>query len=222
MARFEVVELFESINGEGRFVGELSNFVRLRGCNLHCSYCDTAWACGKDAFCQMMTEEEICQRLLQSGIQRVTLTGGEPLVAPDIDVLLERLSREERLSVEVETNGSIPLAPFRGLLRMPSFTLDYKLQGSGMEPHMCLENFRDVAPCDTVKFVVSSRADLERAEEIIREYALTERCAVFFSPVFSSLEPVEIVAFMRERTLNQVKLQLQLHKYIWDSEQRGV
>lgn len=222
MAQFEVVELFESINGEGRFAGELANFVRLKGCNLRCSYCDTAWAYADDVPCQCMTEEEICQRLLRSGIQRVTLTGGEPLASPDIEILLRRLSLEETLFVEVETNGSIPVAPFRRLRRVPMFTFDYKLAGSGMEQSMCPENFREAAACDTVKFVVSDRKDLERAEEIIREYALSERCTVILSPVFTSIEPVEIVEFLRDRRLNHVRLQLQLHKYIWDANQRGV
>lgn len=222
MAEFEVVEIFDSINGEGRFAGELANFVRLKGCNLRCSYCDTAWACEETAACRRMSEEEICQRLLQSGIRRVTLTGGEPLAAPHIEVLLQRLLMEETLLVEVETNGSIPVARFRRLERVPMFTFDYKLAGSGMEQAMCPENFQEVAACDTVKFVVCDRADLERTEEIVRKYALSEKCTVILSPVFTRIEPVEIVEFLRERRWNHVRLQLQLHKYIWDANQRGV
>ena len=161
MADFEVVEIFESINGEGRFAGELSNFVRLKGCNLRCTYCDTAWAYEADAPRTVMTEEEICERLLQSGISRVTLTGGEPMIAKNIDVLLERLSREESLEVEIETNGSVSLTAFRQMKRPPSFTIDYKLAGSGMETKMCMDNFAEVVKQDTVKFVVSGRSDLE-------------------------------------------------------------
>ncbi|MCH5267786.1 MAG: putative 7-carboxy-7-deazaguanine synthase QueE [Lachnospiraceae bacterium] len=222
MAEFHVAEIFESINGEGRFAGELASFVRLKGCNLHCSYCDTAWACTGDASCQVVTEEQICRRVLDSGIRRVTLTGGEPLAHPEIEVLLKRLSEEESLQVEIETNGSIPIRPFRHYKNSPSFTIDYKLPGSGMEEHMCDENFRGITSADTVKFVVSHRADLERAEQVMTEYSLSDRCAVFFSPVFGLIEPVEIVEFLRERCLNGVKLQLQLHKFIWDSQTRGV
>lgn len=87
---------------------------------------------------------------------------------------------------------------------------------------MCLENFSFLAETDTVKFVVGDLADLERAAEIIRAFDLTTRCCVYFSPVFGKMHPDTIVSFMKEHTLNQVRLQLQLHKYIWDPERRGV
>ena len=209
MADFEVVEIFESINGEGRFAGELSNFVRLKGCNLRCTYCDTAWAYEADAPRTVMTEEEICERLLQSGISRVTLTGGEPMIAKNIDVLLERLSREESLEVEIETNGSVSLTAFRQMKRPPSFTIDYKLAGSGMETKMCMDNFAEVVK-------------QERAYEVTREYHLDQRCMVILSPVFGRIEPAEMVDFLREKRWNGVRLQLQLHKFIWDPDKRGV
>ncbi len=222
MADFQVVELFESINGEGRFAGELANFVRLKGCNLRCNYCDTAWAYDDDADCVVMTEEEICRKLLDSGIYRVTLTGGEPLFRENIAVLLERIDREEGLALEVETNGSVPISPFREIASKTSFTLDYKLPGSGMEQQMCLENFEQVSPQDTVKFVVSDRSDMEKATEIIHRYELDKKCTVIFSAVFDRIEPVDMVAFLQENKLNHVRVQLQLHKFIWDPQKRGV
>lgn len=222
MAEFDVVEIFESINGEGRFAGELATFVRLKGCNLCCSYCDTSWASDRDAPCEVMTEEQIAEKLLQSGIKRVTLTGGEPLAHPHIEVLLERLSQEKGLKVEIETNGSVPIAKFHNDTNRPTFTVDYKLPGSGMEERMCTDNFRNIHFDDTVKFVISHKEDLERAEHIIREYDLCARCAVIFSPAFGAIEPVEIVDFLRDKCLNDVRLQLQLHKFIWNPQKRGV
>lgn len=222
MAKYHVVEIFESINGEGMRAGELAVFVRMRDCNLHCSYCDTAWACEKEAPCTLLSEGDICKRILESGIKNVTLTGGEPLLQPDIEVLLQRLTAEETLRLEIETNGSIDVTPYRKLRPSLVFTLDYKLPGSGMEDQMCLENFHSITPQDTVKFVVSDDRDLTRAREIIEEYELPMRCHVIFSAVFGRISPQEIVAFMRKCCMNDVRLQLQMHKLIWDPEQRGV
>ncbi len=222
MAEYHVVEIFESINGEGMRAGELSVFVRMRDCNLHCSYCDTAWACRKDAPSEVMSEEEICRRVLDSGIKNVTLTGGEPLLQKDIGILLQRLASERTLRVEIETNGSIDVAPFRGMQNPPVFTLDYKLPGSGMEDRMCLDNFRFVAAQDTVKFVVSDDRDLTQAKKIMEEYDLSMRCHVILSAVFGRMKPERIVEFMRKHQWNDVRLQLQMHKLIWDPEKRGV
>lgn len=222
MAEYHVVEMFESINGEGMRAGELAVFVRMRDCNLHCSYCDTAWACKKEAPCTLMSEEEICKRVLETGIKNVTLTGGEPLLQPEIGVLLQRLTAEENLRLEIETNGSIDVTPYRKSGRSPVFTLDYKLPGSGMEGQMCMDNFRSVTPQDTVKFVVSDGRDLIRAKEMMEEYELPKRCHVILSAVFDKIDSQEIVAFMRKYCLNDVRLQLQMHKLIWDPEQRSV
>lgn len=222
MAKYNVVEIFESINGEGMRAGELAVFVRMKGCNLHCSYCDTAWACEREAPCLLMSEEEICKRVLETGIKNVTLTGGEPLLQKDIEVLLQRLAAEKTLRIEIETNGSIDVAPYRKIEHAPVFTLDYKLPGSGMEDRMCMDNFHFVTAQDTVKFVVSDDRDLTRAREIIEKYELSMRCHVIFSGVFHEIEPEEIVAFMRKHCLNDVRLQLQMHKLIWDPEQRSV
>ena len=100
--------------------------------------------------------------------------------------------------------------------------MDYKLPSSGMEKHMCLENFEILEKKDTVKFVSGSIEDLKKALEIIRRYDLSRRCHVYISPVFGSIEPAKIVDFMVENKLNDVNLQLQLHKFIWDPNMRGV
>lgn len=221
MIHYPVAETFVSINGEGTHAGQLAIFIRFRGCNLQCSFCDTMWVNQPDTPCTSMTAEEICQTVQKTGVTNVTITGGEPLLQPDIASLLAQLAETQRY-IEIETNGSVDLAPFASISPSICFTMDYKLPGSGMETHMYTDNFALLKPQDTVKFVAGSRADLNRALEIIQKYDLTHRCHVYFSPVFGSIEPVELVDFMMEHTLNDVNLQLQMHKIIWDPDKRGV
>lgn len=222
MANFKVVEIFESINGEGRRVGQLAIFIRLQKCNLNCSYCDTRWANGDDAPYTLMSEDEIYDRILKSGIKNITLTGGEPLLHKDVEILLEKIGENPNLSLEIETNGSIELEKFSKLKNPPLFTMDYKLPSSKMENKMCLDNFKYLTLKDTVKFVVGTIEDLKKAKEIIERYSLIGKCAVYFSSVFNSIDPIEIVKFMKENRLNGVNLQLQIHKFIWDPESKGV
>lgn len=222
MAKYKVAEIFNSINGEGMRAGELAVFIRLQGCNLRCGYCDTMWANEAGALYTEMTTEEILQKVKAAGIRNITLTGGEPLNRPDIGELIESITSDPWLRLEIETNGSISLSPFTGYSNPPVFTLDYKLPGSGMESAMDTENFNRLKPEDTVKFVASDRKDLIRAKEIIGEYGLAERCHVILSPVFGSIHPEDMVEFMKEQKLNDIRMQIQMHKVIWDPEQRGV
>lgn len=222
MAEYKVVELFTSINGEGRRAGQLAVFVRFAGCNLRCSFCDTMWANEQEVPCRVMNEEEIVQEILRTGVRNVTLTGGEPLLQKEIGVLLERLAVEEALCVEIETNGSMPIELYREMKNRPKMTMDYKLPGSGMEQSMCLQNLECLQPEDTVKFVCKSREDLVVARQVIEKYQLTKRCAVYLSPVFGAIEPAEMVEYMKDERMNGVNLQLQLHKFIWNPEERGV
>lgn len=222
MAEFKVAEIFTSINGEGMRAGELAVFIRLQGCNLRCGYCDTMWANEAGAPCKWMTTEEILQKVKSEEIRNITLTGGEPLDRPDIGELIENITSDPWLRLEIETNGSISLKPFTAFSNPPVFTLDYKLPGSGMEAAMDLENFKWLKRQDTVKFVVSDRKDLARAKEIIGKYELARRCHVILSPVFGSIDPEEMVDFMKEQKMNDIKMQIQMHKVIWDPEQRGV
>jgi 7-carboxy-7-deazaguanine synthase len=215
----QVVEKFLSINGEGWRAGETALFIRFRGCNLRCSYCDTMWANEADCPFEEESPRALADYALQTGIRNVTLTGGEPLLQKDIKELI-RLLLEEGLRVEIETNGAVSIEGFEGA--RPVFTMDYKLPSSGYESRMLLKNMESLRKEDTVKFVSGSRQDLERALEIIRAYDLTERCHVYFSPVFGAIEPAEIVGFLLEHKLNDVRLQIQMHKVIWDPEKRGV
>ena len=222
MAVFNVVEKFVSINGEGQHAGELAVFIRLRGCNLACSYCDTRWACTADAPAEVMTEDEIISYVKSTGVRRVTLTGGEPLMAKDIQVLLEAFSKEKNILVEIETNGSISIEKFAGISNPPAFTLDYKLAGSGMEEKMDLSNFKYLQSKDTVKFVCSDVSELDKVCSIVDEYSLSDKCTVLISPVFGRIEPADMVDYLIEHKRNDIRLQFQLHKFIWDPNKRGV
>lgn len=219
---YKVVETFISINGEGQHAGELALFIRFAGCNLNCNYCDTRWANQPDVVYQEMTETEIKALVTDSGVRNVTLTGGEPLLQLGMYQLLETMGSLPDIRIEIETNGSVDIEPYMTLIRRPAFTLDYKLPGSGMEAGMNTENYRYLTKEDTVKFVISDKADLTRAREIIEQYQLEGRCGIYYSPVFGRIRPAEIVDDMIEHRLNGVHMQLQMHKFIWDPEQRGV
>ncbi|HAD18976.1 MAG TPA: putative 7-carboxy-7-deazaguanine synthase QueE [Lachnospiraceae bacterium] len=219
---YKVAELFTSINGEGVRAGQLAQFLRFAGCNIACSYCDTAWANQPDTPVIRMSDAEILAQVRKSGITNLTVTGGEPLIQPGIIHLLEYLARTDQLRIEVETNGTAALPSSEAWGEKVTFTMDYKLPGSGMESFMCMENLTRVRTCDTVKFVVSDRQDLDRAREVILAYDLTVRCHVYLSPVFGSIDPETIVEYMKKYEMNNVNLQIQIHKVIWDPEKRGV
>ncbi|MDO5145767.1 MAG: putative 7-carboxy-7-deazaguanine synthase QueE [Eubacteriales bacterium] len=221
MYSYPLVEKFISINGEGPKAGTLSAFLRMRGCNLACNYCDTAWANSPHCPCTFADSDEIIAWLTESGVKNVTLTGGEPLGIPHIDFLIEAMG-EAGFSVEIETNGSMSLEKFSSLSCRPAFTLDYKCPDSGMEDYMNMKNYAVLKSQDAVKFVVSSERDLDKAKEIITKYRLTSRCHVYLSAVFGRIEPRDIVSYMTSHCLNHVHLQLQMHKFIWSPQQRGV
>ncbi len=222
MNTYKIAEMFSSINGEGTHAGQLAFFVRFTGCNLNCSYCDTKWANVPNAEYTEMTADEIRSEAQKNGISNVTVTGGEPLIQPNIIPLLKMLCGDGRY-VEIETNGSADVSEVLKIKgNRPALTMDYKLPSSGMESFMRTENFALLEAKDTVKFVSGSLADLERALEIIRKYGLIGKCAVYISPVFGKLKPAEIVDFMLSNKLNGVNVQLQMHKFIWDPNMRGV
>jgi len=220
---FDVAEKFVSINGEGTRAGQLAVFIRFTGCNLRCSYCDTLWAADKKtASAAKMSAKDIYDYIKQTGVKNVTLTGGEPLIQENIHELLEIISEDRELYCEIETNGSVDLKPFCDIENRPSFTMDYKLPSSNMEQFMFMKNFCLLDKRDTVKFVSGSIQDLKKAKEVMEEYNLIGRVNVYISPVFGAIEPKEIVDFMIENNLNNVNLQLQMHKIIWDPDMKGV
>ncbi len=225
MSQFRVVEEFISINGEGRCAGQLAYFVRFAGCNLQCEYCDTRWANEPDVSYTVYTAEELVKKIEASGVKNVTLTGGEPLLQKDMSKLLELLRQRPQIRIEIETNGSIDIMPYMTTTQDDNitFTLDYKTSASGMEDRMCRTNYENMRSCDTVKFVVGSREDLMQAKHVIEQYHLIQKqCGIYLSSCFGEMEPAEIVDFMIEHNMNGVNVQLQMHKYIWDPDKRGV
>ena len=170
---------------------------------------------------RMISAEELTDMVIKTGVNNVTITGGEPLLQNDLYKLTDMLiSCGKR--VEIETNGSLSLKELSVREKRPVFTMDYKLPSSNMEKYMCFENFDLLDVHDTVKFVSGSIEDLERAAEIIEKYSLVDRCHVFISPVFGKINPQDIVRFMSENGMNDVRLQLQMHKFIWEPERKGV
>ena len=219
---YKVVEKFVSINGEGRLSGQLAVFIRFAGCNLDCSYCDTSWANEKNVAYELMTKEEIYNYIKSTEVTNITLTGGEPLLQAEILDLIKFLSKDERLYIEIETNGSVSIKEFVMIENTPKFTIDYKMPSSNMEDQMLIDNFNYIRKKDTIKFVVGSMNDLNRAKYIIDQYDLTRKGNVYISPVFGKIDLNEMVEFMKTNKMNKVTLQVQLHKIIWDPEKRGV
>ena len=162
--KYPVVEQFVSINGEGTKAGELAVFIRFKGCNLNCSYCDTQWANRQDTRAVGKTAADGCR----TGIDNVTMTGGEPLLQTELAGLIKELLSAGK-AVEIETNGSVSLENVRAQVKhltqerqsmeRLSMTMDYTLAGSGMETFMRMQNFSELQPQDTVKFVAGSIED---------------------------------------------------------------
>ena len=205
-----VNEIFFSIDGEGKRAGSLAAFIRLAGCNLRCSYCDTAYAFTEGT---PMRAEEIAEAV--KGWKNVTVTGGEPL-CQDVHALLQRLREHE---VNIETNGSVDVTPYHAYPWV-FFTLDYKCPSSGMESSMLEKNFQTLRPQDVLKFVVGDMEDLRTAQRVCEKYE--PNCLVYLSPVFGKIEAKEIVEYMKGARYKNWRLQLQLHKYIWPPDARGV
>lgn len=222
---FNVIEKFISIDGEGPTSGELAVFIRFQGCNLRCSYCDTKYSWDEESInnIEILSAEEIYDYIKSAKVKNVTLTGGEPLIQKNISSLLELLNNDEDLVVHIETNGSVNIKEFKDKYKNILFILDYKSPSSDMMEQMDKENFNLIDKKDMYKFVIGSKEDVNKALEIIKLYDLQNKCLVYFSSVFdSSLTMEEIVDFMKENNLNNVRLQVQLHKIIWDKEVRGV
>lgn len=223
-----VAERFVSVNGEGAHAGQFSTFIRFRGCNLACSYCDTRWACSENCPVEELTVDELVSYVEEQHTPCVTLTGGEPLLQPQLAQLVDALAFRTECFVEVETNGACDIAPLAELRRRQigagylGFTLDFKSSSSGMSSQMLAANYEHLTADDCVKFVVGSQEDLDMAAAVISQNRLLDRCPVFFSPVFGQIEPASIVDYLSSSGLRDARMQVQLHKVIWPGVEKGV
>jgi len=210
----KLYEIYTSIQGETRFAGRPCTLVRFAACDLRCAYCDTEYAFTGG---QEVAREAIVADVEARGVPLVLLTGGEPLLQAELPQLAgDLLSRG--FEVMVETGGHRDVS---GLPAGVVVILDVKTPGSGEVDKNHWANLERLGANDAVKFVVTSEADYEWARELIREKKLEERCEVLLSPSFGQVEPKDLVAWMLRDGL-RARLNLQIHKLIWDPEQRGV
>lgn len=209
-----VTEIFHSIQGESTFAGRPCVFVRLTGCPLRCTWCDTEYAFygGSD-----WSIETIVDRVRSYGCPLVEVTGGEPLAQSECLPLLARLC-DEGLTVLLETSGALETAGVDPRVRI---ILDVKCPGSGMSDRVHWPNVERLRPHDEAKFVINDRADYEWAKETVERFQIDRRCPVLFSPVFSRLDPRQLAEWVLADRL-PVRYQLQLHKLIWSPDMRGV
>ncbi len=210
----KLYEIYTSIQGETQYAGLPCTLVRFAACDLRCRYCDTEYAFTGG---QEVGVEAIVADVEARGVPLVLLTGGEPLLQRELPALCEALLAR-RFEVMIETGGH------RDVSVLPSgvvVILDVKTPGSGEADKMCWANLERLGPRDAVKFVVTDENDYRWASELVREKRLDARCQVLLSPSFGQVEARDLVAWMLRDKL-PARLNLQIHKYVWPPDQRGV
>jgi 7-carboxy-7-deazaguanine synthase len=209
-----VNEIFKSIQGESSYAGIPCVFVRLTGCNLRCSYCDTTYAYDEGA---EMSANEILSTIKGYNCKNVCITGGEPLLQNSVNKLINLL-KKNRYKIFVETGGSINI---NKLPRTVTRIMDIKCPDSGMNKEMDWGNIERLKSSDEVKFIISSKKDYEWAKRITRKYKLTDRAQILFGVAYGRMKPKALAGWILKDNL-EVRLQLQLQKYIWSDKTRGV
>jgi 7-carboxy-7-deazaguanine synthase len=207
-------EIYNSISGETQYAGLPMTLVRFAKCDLRCSYCDTEYAF--TGGCEISVEA-LVEDIARRGQKLVLLTGGEPLLQRDLPELAQKLIARS-FEVMLETGGHRDLSTMPPEVRC---IVDLKTPGSGEAAHNHFANLERLGRKDAVKFVVTSHTDYDWAKRIIAEYRLSERTEVLLSPSFGAVDPKELVGWMLEDRL-QARLNLQLHKYVWPPDTRGV
>ena len=209
-----ITEIFHSIQGESTYIGQPCIFVRLTGCPLRCTWCDTDYAFYGGRECSI---GEVLAEVQHYGCRLVEVTGGEPLAQPESFQLLTKLC-DAGYTVLLETSGAIDIAPVDPRVHV---ILDVKCPGSGMTDRMHWPNLSRLTVKDEAKFVLADRTDYDWAREVLTRYDTANHCSVLFSPVFGSLDVRELAEWILADKLS-VRFQLQLHKYIWAPDMRGV
>jgi 7-carboxy-7-deazaguanine synthase len=211
----KINEIFYSIQGESTKAGLPCVFVRLTYCNIRCVYCDTEYA-----FYEGIDTEitDIINKIKEFGCNLVEITGGEPLVQENVHILMKELCNKG-YEVMLETGGSLPIEAIDKRVKV---IMDLKTPYSRMEHKNRYENIKHLKPADEVKFVIGSKEDYLWSKEITEKYDLINKVEqVLFSPVFDKVENIDLAKWILEDKL-KVRLQLQMHKYIWHPETRGV
>lgn len=211
----QLIELFSSVQGETSFAGLPTTFIRLAACNLRCTWCDTTYSFGKGVAWEM---EQIINEVGERGNPYVCITGGEPLLQKNVYLLMKNLCDLGYL-LSIETGGSLSTA----LIDPRVVTiLDVKCPGSGMSEKNDWSNLQRLKPYDEVKFVIADANDYLFAKEICQSHKLFERERhPLVSPAFGLLDPKELVEWLLADRL-PVRLNLQLHKFIWEPQTKGV
>lgn len=209
-----VHEIYASLQGESSYAGRPCVFVRLTGCNLRCTYCDTEYAFYGG---ERISIDDVVAKVLGYGIPLVEITGGEPLLQKACVTLARRLV-DAGLAVLIETSGERPIDVLPpGVIRI----MDIKCPSSGECEKMNWDNIAHLNANDEVKFVIGDRADYDWAIEVMRKYDLSRRCVVLMSTVFGKIEAKDVAQWMIDDKLD-ARFQLQMHKYIWSPGTRGV
>ncbi len=205
-----VTEIFLSLQGESTLVGMPTVFVRLTGCPLRCTWCDTAYAFKGG---EWIEQDQIYDRIREYGVKQVTITGGEPLAQKSVHELLRRLC-DQGLVVSLETGGSLSVEQVDPRVIK---VLDIKPPGSGEVNRNRFENIQYLNPKDQLKFVLLNRADYEWAKGIMSQYLMNTQAEILFSAVHGELSSHHLADWILEDRLS-VRLQIQLHKYLWGNE----
>lgn len=206
--RLRITEIFYSLQGESRTVGFPTVFVRLTGCPLRCTYCDTEYAfTGGD----WRTAAEIVEQVAEYAPRFVTVTGGEPLAQPSCLPLLRDLC-DAGYEVSLETSGALPI---EGVDPRVSVVVDLKSPGSGEMNRNRYANLARLKPKDQVKFVLCDRADYEWAKDQLVEHQLAGRCELLFAPAHGQLDPTDLAEWILADRV-PARLQIQLHKLLWN------
>lgn len=224
--KFKVNEIFKSVQGESSYAGLSCAFVRMSGCNLRCSYCDTQYAY---KYGRYLTAGEIIEKVDRLDAHMIELTGGEPLLQKDARLLIDALAdyvrgrralRPNAIAPRllIETSGSLSI---KGINPEAVIIMDIKTPSSGCAAMMNAENLIHIRPFDEIKFVIGDRADYEYCKKIILDNSLTERCGVLLSAVYGRIKPEKIIGWMLKDHIN-ARFQLQMHKYIWPADKKGV
>jgi 7-carboxy-7-deazaguanine synthase len=207
-------EIYRSLQGEGLHAGLPCTFVRLTACHLRCRYCDTPHAFSEG---EAIPLDAVLERALATGDELVEITGGEPLLQPEVLPLMTALADAGR-TVLLETSGACDTSLVDPRVRI---LLDLKTPGSGEVASVHWPGFERLRALDEVKIIVCDRADFDWAVAQVRRLRLTERCPVLLAPAFGRVEPAELAAWILESGL-PLRLQLQLHKLLWGADRRGV